>query len=264
MNMSFYIGALGADKCTDKLSVISNNLANVNTAGFKPKTAVFSQLINYNLDDAPGAVTQIQAGAGIKVRGTSTSFDAGGMTETGSPYDYAITGANEFFMVQDPASGEKSFTRNGHFHRGERDDGFYLMTESGKLVLDQNQEPLKLDVLDIDKLVEEMENGYQKEDQDVDNTREDDQDKPKVSLYTFTNPSRLQSTGNDEFTPGNTGMAAVLVNRPSLVKGSLETSGTDVAKELTRLIECQRAFSYATRMITTSDEIEGTINSLRS
>ena len=64
MNQSFYVGALGAGNCTEKLSVISNNLANVNTNGFKPKTTVFSQLINYNLNDSEGAVTELQAGAG--------------------------------------------------------------------------------------------------------------------------------------------------------------------------------------------------------
>ena len=68
MNQSFYVGALGAGTCTEKLSVISNNLANVNTNGFKPKTTVFSQLINYNLNDSEGAVTELQAGAGMKVQ----------------------------------------------------------------------------------------------------------------------------------------------------------------------------------------------------
>lgn len=85
----------------------------------------------------------------------------------------------------------------------------------------------------------------------------------RVSLYTFTNPSRLASAGDNEFSADNTGMEPVLVERPSLAEGALETSGTDVAREWTRLIECQRAFSYALRMVTVSDEIEGTINTLR-
>lgn len=263
MNMSFYTGALGANSCTEKISVISNNLANVNNAGFKPKTAVFSELINYNLNDAPGAATELQAGAGMKASRTSTAFDASGITHTGSLYDFAITQPNAFFMVQDPGSGERVFTRDGHFHRGQWEDGYYLMTESGKLVLDQNQEPLELDVLDIEKIREEMEEGYEEEDDDNDDEDEEDDDKPKVSLYTFNNPSRLISAGNNEYTPGDTGMEAILVERPSLSEGVLESSGTDVAKELTRLIECQRAFSYALKMVTVSDEIEGTINSLR-
>lgn len=263
MNMSFYVGAQGANQCTDKLSVISNNLANVNTVGFKPKTAVFSELLSYNLDNTHEAVTDVRAGAGVRVRSTSTDFGVSGLTQTGDPYDYAITQPNAFFMVQDPVSGEKTFTRNGHFHRGEGEDGFYLMTDSGKRVLDQNQEPLKLDVLDIDKLREEAENGGQGNRDNQDNIGEDGQEKPKVSLYTFTNPSRLASAGNNEFTSANTGMEAALVNNPSLSTGFLEASGTDMAKEMAKLIECQRAFSYAAKMVTTADEIEGTINSLR-
>lgn len=263
MNMSFYIGAMGADNCTEKLSVISNNLANVNTAGFKPKAATFSELINYNLNDSPEAVTELQAGAGMKVQGTSTSFGVAGYSQTGSELDYAIAQPNAFFMVRDPGSNEIVFTRNGRFHSGEWEEGYYLMTESNKLVLDQNQEPIEVDVLDIDKIREEMENGYENEDEDEEDDEDEDEDKPKVSLYTFANPSRLISVGDNEFTVGDTGMEATLVEHPSLVQGSLERSSTDFAKELTRLIECQRAFSYAARMVTTSDEIEGTINSLR-
>lgn len=137
MNQSFYVGAVGAGSCTEKLSVIANNLANVNNNGFKPKTAVFSDLINYNLNDSPGAVTQLQAGAGSRVERTYTSFDSAGITQTGEQYDYAILEPNAFFKVQDPGTGAVSYTRNGHFHRAEREDGFYLMTDAGKLVLDQ-------------------------------------------------------------------------------------------------------------------------------
>ena len=84
MNQSFYVGAVGAGSCTEKLSVIANNLANVNNNGFKPKTAVFSDLINYNLNDSTGVVTQLQAGAGSRVERTYTSFDSAGITQTGS------------------------------------------------------------------------------------------------------------------------------------------------------------------------------------
>ena len=90
MNQSFYVGALGAGNCTEKLSVISNNLANANTNGFKPKTTVFSQLLNYNLNDSEGAVTELQAGAGMKVQRTYTGFDTSGLTQTGGSMDYAI------------------------------------------------------------------------------------------------------------------------------------------------------------------------------
>ena len=84
MDMSFYVGALGAANCTEKLSVISNNLANVNNTGFKPKTTVFSELINYNLNDSPDAVTELQAGAGMRVERTYTGFDVAPVVQTES------------------------------------------------------------------------------------------------------------------------------------------------------------------------------------
>ena len=61
MNMSFYAGAVGAGQFTKKLSVVSNNLANINT-GFKPKTIAFSELIHYNLNDSENAQTELQTG----------------------------------------------------------------------------------------------------------------------------------------------------------------------------------------------------------
>lgn len=261
MNQSFYVGALGASNSTEKLSVISNNLANVNTNGFNPKTAVFSELVNYNLNDSPGAVTELQAGAGMKVQRTYTSFDASALTQTGNLFDYAITESNAFFMVQDPVSGAITYTRNGHFERGEREDGFYLVTESGKLVLDQNQEPLKAEVPDVDKIQGETSEDYEpEEDEDED---VDEEDRPRLSLYTFANPSRMVSVGNGEYVPGDADAEPILLANPSVVRGALEASGTDFAKEMVRMIESQRAFTYALRMVTTSDEIEGTINTLR-
>lgn len=262
MNESFYVGALGAGSCSSKISVIANNLANINNNGFKPKTAVFSNLIRYNLNDSPEAETELHSGAGMKVQRTYTSFDPAGMTQTGSPFDYAISEPNAFFMVQDPATGAVSYTRNGHFYRAEREDGFYLMTDSGKMVLDQNRSPLKAGVEDVERLLAEMsEEGYEAEEEYQ--TEAEDEDRPRISLYTFANPSRLISVGDNEYVPGDEGAEPILLENPLMTPGALENSGTDMAKEMTKLIECQRAFTYALRMVTTSDEIEGTINTLR-
>ena len=117
MNMSFYTGAAGAGQFTKKLSVVSNNLANINNTGFKPKTAAFSELIHYNLNDSENAQTELQTGAGARVERTWTDFSTAGATQTGKEYDYAIMEPNAFFMIQDPTSGEITYTRNGHFHR---------------------------------------------------------------------------------------------------------------------------------------------------
>lgn len=261
MNMSFYVGALGAGNCTKKLSVIANNLANVNTSGYKPKATAFTELISYNLNDSSAAATELRTGAGMQVQSTDTSFNMSGFIQTGRQYDYAIAHPHAFFMVQDPVSGDIAYTRDGHFHRGEREEGFYLTTTSGKLVLDQNQQPIRLEVADPDKLRAEMEEGYEPEYEEQNN--EADADKPGVGLYTFANPSQLINIGDNEYTPAKPSAQPVRLETAALVNHSLETSGTDLTKELTSLIECQRAFSYALRMVTNSDEIEGIINTLR-
>ena len=91
---------------------------------------------------------------------------------------------------------------------------------------------------------------------------DEEDDSPRLSIYTFSNPSRLVSVGANEYAaPEN--MAPVLVESPNIQSGVLERSGTDLAKEMVRMIECQRAYSYALKMVTTSDEIETTINTLR-
>ena len=170
---------------------------------------------------------------------------------------------NAFFMLRDPQTNEITYTRNGHFYRAEMEDGFYLMTESGKLVLDQNQEPLQLEVKDVEKMQAEMEEDYEEEVEEDDDEDDEDDDSPRISLYTFRNPSRLMSVGDNEYVPMDEGMEATLVEKPILASRALEASGTDVAKEYVRLIECQRAFSYALKMVQTSDEITNTINNLR-
>lgn len=240
MQQSFYTAALGAGSFNNKLSVVANNLANINNNGFKSKTVAFSDLLNYNLNDSADAVTNLMAGNGIRVQRTYTDFGASAVTQTNSQLDYAIMEDNAFFMVQDPANNAISYTRSGRFHRGSLGgDTFYLLTESNKLVLDREGRPIEVD-----------DNGNLAENQ-------------TVGVYTFRNPSRLLNTGNDEYVPADEGAEVILLENPTMARSALESSGTDLAKEMTQVIESQRAFSYALKMVTTSDEIEATINSLR-
>lgn len=144
------------------------------------------------------------------------------------------------------------------------EDGYYLMTDGGKLVLDQNGEPLRAEVPDIEHMLEMLEEDYEPEEEEEDDDLDEDEedDSPRLSVYTFSNPSRLSSVGANEYVPPEN-MAPILVENPNIQSGVLERSGTDMAKEMVRMIECQRAYSYALKMVMTSDEIESTINSLR-
>lgn len=244
MYQSFYTGALGAMGFSSKLSVMANNLANINNHGFKSKTAAFSDLLNFNLNDSEDAVTELQSGNGVRVQRTYTDFHASAITQTGMELDFALMDDNTFFMIQDPATEEITYTRSGRFHKGSIGDRFYLTTESGKLVLDRDGRSIELENED-------------------DNAEEEEALVLKIGVYTFEHPSRLLNVGNDEFTPADEGAEAILVENPELVQGALESSSTDMAKEMVRVIECQRAFSYALKVVTTADEIESTINGLR-
>ncbi len=236
MYMSFHVGTIGAQNSLERLSVVSNNLANINNTGFKPKSVAFSELINYNLNDSPEAVTELQAGAGMKVARTYTDFHASAVTQTNSPYNFAIMQDNAFFMVQDPATEEISYTRNGNFHSGEMDGEFYLTAQNGKFVLDEDGEPIQIEGEDWAE---------------------------NVAIFTFENPSRLLSIGDNEYVHADGDVEPMVVEDPQLAQSALENSGTDMARELVNMIESQKAFSYAVKMVTTSDEIIQTINSLR-
>lgn len=243
MYQSFYTAAVGASQYTNGLGVTANNLANINNSGFKSKQASFSDLIDYNLNDSEDAQTDLKSGVGTRIVRTYMSFEVGAFQPTGSALDYAITRRNTFFVLQDPATGDITYSRDGHFHRSEEEDGFYLMTDGGKYVLDVRGERIRA----------ESANGQ--------GTEENPQD---IALVTFENPSRLLSVGSNEYVPADLNAAAIPVQERALVGSTLESSDTDMAAEFTHVIEYQRAFSFASRMITTSDEIVSTINNLRS
>ena len=111
MYQSFYTGALGAGTCMAKMSILSNNLANINNNGFKPKTAAFTDLLQFNLNDSENATTELQAGNGVRMQRTYTNFDTTSFRNTNSDLDYAIHQPNQFFMVQNPTTGEITYTR---------------------------------------------------------------------------------------------------------------------------------------------------------
>ena len=247
MDMSFWVGSIGASQAQRKLDVVSNNLANVNNNGFKPKNAVFAELVNYNLNAGRDETTELQAGAGAIVSATNTDFRSAALTQTNRLLDYAIMTDNQFFQVRDQATGAITLTRDGHFHAGQMQDGrFVLMTDSDKFVLNTQGQLTYLDVTDG------ADEGRLAEGQ-------------QIGIYTVPFPSRLQNVGDDDFRvrEGDNNNPITLVELPTVVTGALEQSGTDIAKEFTNMIEAQRAFSYNLWMVQTSDEVAQTMNGLR-
>ena len=235
MYTSFYTAARGAMEEQEKLNVVGHNLANANNYGYKAKTTVFTDLMYYNLNNYTGEDTRYKAGAGINVEKTNTDFSPKGLITTEEKFDYAINGKG-FFMLRSPITGDITYTRNGHFSLSQRGTEFYLVNDTGNFVLDRNQNPI---------LVTDGELGAD------------------IGVYGFDILDGMLSVGDNEFSPIAKNGDPYLIPGAKMVDHTLEMSGVDTAEEITRTIEAQRAYSLALRMVTTSDEIMSTINTLR-
>ena len=226
MYTSFYTAARGAIEQQRRLDVVSNNIANVNNYGYKSKNAVFSDLMYYNLNNYRGEETPLKAGTGVVVEKTNTNFDPAGFLTTDRDYDYAINGEG-FFMLRNPVNNTVTYTRNGRFSMSQRGNEFYLVNDNGNFVLDQNRNPIRV-----------TQDGLSAE----------------IGVYGFNILDGMQSVGDNEY----------LIQGAELVERTLESPGVDLADEISKVIESQRAYAYSLRMVRTSDEIVTTINSLRA
>lgn len=239
MNQSFYTASVGAGMHQSRLDIISNNLANINTEGYKNKSSSFVNLLYNNINEAQES-RSLKSGNGIKVIGTETDFKQGMLNNTGEPLDYAIKGEG-YFAVQSPATGEIFYTRDGSFMMSQPVDfdgeNLNLVTKEGFYVLDSNEEPIV-----------------------VQNINED----LDIGVYTFQILNGMESIGDGKFRPTEkNGIPELVEDADILGKGILEMSNVDLIKEMSKIVETQRAYQFAIKMIQTSDDITGMINSLR-
>lgn len=239
MYTSFYTAARGAMEEQEKLNVVGHNLANANNYGYKAKTTVFTDLMYYNLNNYTGEDTRYKAGVGINVEKTNTDFSPKGLITTEDKFDYAINGKG-FFMLRSPITNEITYSRNGHFSMSKRGNEFYLVNDNGNFVLDENRNPIRV----LDGNAGELSG--------------------QIGVYGFNILDGMQSTGNNEFVPVLKNGQPFLMRDAKLIDHALEMSGVDVADDFTRMIEAQRAYSYALKMVQTSDEVVNTINTLRA
>ncbi|MBS5955899.1 MAG: flagellar hook basal-body protein [Clostridiales bacterium] len=257
MNQSFYIGALGAMNQQTKLNIVSNNIANVNTVGFKPQNGVFSDLVYEKVRNAKGE-NGAMSGSGTRIETVKSNMSTMPYTETGLDNDYAIPGEG-FFMLKDPVTGEVTYSRDGRFQLAKTEDKFYLVNTEGKRVMNMDQEEVSYDV----KPASYPENQEDAEDEEKEELNEGEHDPKAIGVYTFSRMDGLQDVGGNAFVASAKNGNPILLEKAKVVKGALESSGTDFALEMTRMMEAQRAYSYALKMVQTSDEVETTINSLR-
>ncbi len=259
---SLTTAATGMEAQQLNVEVISNNLANMNTTGFKRQRAEFQDLLYQNVSqmganssDAGTIVpTGVQVGLGVQTASIYRITDQGSMSNTGNPLDMAISGEG-YFRIQMP-DGSDAYTRAGNFSIGP--DG-QIVTAEGYTVApgiaipngarsitinSQGQVQVQLDGQTATQVLGQLE------------------------LSTFFNQSGLEALGGNLFaetaasgaattgTPGSTGFG-------DIQQGFVETSNVNAVSEITALIQAQRAYEMNARVITASDEMLATSSNLR-
>ncbi|ALC14045.1 flagellar basal-body rod protein FlgG [Sphingopyxis sp. 113P3] len=254
--MSFgalHVARTGLDAQSFRMQVIANNLANVNTTGFKRDRANFETL-SYQMMTQPGATsaadnryaTGLNLGTGVELAGTSRVDTQGSFATTGNALDMAIDGAG-FFQVQMP-DGRIGYTRAGNFNRAP--DGT-IVTSDGKPLIPQIQVPEDATAISVgtDGTVSAMVPG-----------QGDAVELGRIELARFANPSGMQAIG-DNLLVETAASGAPQVGaageegRGFLRGGMLEGSNVNVVEELVDMIETQRAYEVNSKMIQATDEM---------
>ncbi|MDG4867166.1 flagellar basal-body rod protein FlgG [Guyparkeria sp. 1SP6A2] len=250
---ALWIAKTGLDAQQTRMSVISNNLANVNTTGFKRDRAVFEDLVYQNYRQVGAANNQqdevptgLNVGTGVRVVATEKQHSQGNMQQTDNALDMAVNGRG-FFQVLQP-DGNVAYTRDGDFSLNS--DG-QLVTANGQPVQPAITVPQGAQSITIGQ------------DGTV-NAQLAGQAQPvqlgNVQLADFVNPAGLQPIGNNLFvesgasgapqlgTPGLNGIGSVQ-------QGMLESSNVNVVEELVSMIETQRSYEMNSKAISNTDSM---------
>ncbi|WP_375396734.1 flagellar basal-body rod protein FlgG [uncultured Sphingomonas sp.] len=255
---AMHIARTGLDAQDMRMRVISNNLANVNTTGYKRDRASFATL-SYQTITAAGAqssseskyATGLNLGTGVRIQGTARVDTQGSMQTTGNSLDMALDG-DGYFQVQLPG-GKLGYTRAGNFSRSP--EGL-LVTSEGYQVMPGITVPQGTTAITVggDGTVSATVAG---------------QTEPaalgQIQVASFANAAGLQSTGDNYLAETAASGAANLGipgqdGRGTIRQGMLEASNVNVVEELVDMIETQRAYEVNSKMISATDDMLKYVN----
>ncbi|MCK7605921.1 flagellar basal body rod protein FlgG [Geobacillus stearothermophilus] len=256
MLRSMYSGIGAMRNFQTKLDVIGNNIANVNTYGFKKGRTIFKDLMSQTISRAEGpnagrgGTNPKQVGLGSQLAAIDTVHAQGSLQTTGRVLDLAISG-DGFFVVGDASGNNRMYTRAGNFYLDSQGyivnaDGQYLLgVGNSRLQIPTDAKSLsigadgKVTIVDASGTLSTI---------------------GTIQLAKFANNDGLEKAGNNLFRE-TTNSGAPTTGAPgangtgTIVSGALEMSNVDLAEEFTEMIVAQRGFQANTRIITTSDEI---------
>ncbi|MGX9220780.1 flagellar basal-body rod protein FlgG [Massilia varians] len=253
MIRSLFIAKTGLEAQQTKLDVITNNLANVSTTGFKRSRAVFEDLLYQNVRQ-PGAQSSqqsnlpsgMQIGTGVRAVATERMFTQGNPQLTGNSKDVMVNGSG-FFPVLLP-DGTQAYTRDGSF---QSDANGRLVTSSGYAIEPAITIPANAEAITVgrDGTVSVKLPGAAAPTQIG-----------SLQLATFVNPAGLESRGENLYVEtgasGNPNLNVPGTNGAGvLMQGYVESSNVNVVEEMVNMIQTQRAYEINSKAITTSDQM---------
>lgn len=271
MVRSLWSAATGMIAQQTNIDTIANNLANVNTTGYKTERADFKSLLYQTLQTrtttANGDSKPVGAQVGLGVRNSSISsiFGQGAFQDSESTTDFAISGKGFFAVMGD--DGNTYYTRNGNFFLSTNDaGGLTLCTSDGYPVLSTTGREIRFN------------RNYTASNLTVSEDGEfyypDGDGNPQslgitIGLYQFNNPTGLDKIGGSYFAQSTASGEAINesrsnnVEKSTIVQGYLERSNVQVVDEMVNMIVAQRAYEMNSKAITTSDEMLQQANNLK-
>lgn len=258
MTSALWIAKTGLDAQQTRMSVISNNLSNASTTGFKQSRAQFEDLLYQNVRQTGGQSSQntqlpsgLTLGTGVRIVSTAKIFTQGNLVQTGNNLDMAVNGRG-FFQVQLP-DGTAAYTRDGSFQINAEGQ---IVTANGYLLQPEITLPTNAQTVTIgsDGTVSAQ----------IANQPTASQ-VGTLQLTDFVNPAGLQAVGGNLFLESaasgspQTGTADTN-GMGQLVQGSLETSNVNVVEELVDMIETQRTYEMNSKAISSTDQMLQYVN----
>ncbi|GAB3532596.1 MULTISPECIES: flagellar basal-body rod protein FlgG [Photobacterium] len=253
MHAALWVSKTGLAAQDTQMQVISNNLANVNTVGFKQDRAVFEDLF-YQMKKQPGSMADqqnetpggLQLGNGVRTIGTQKLMKTGAYQNTEQATDLAILGSG-FFQVE-LADGNTAYTRNGQFHRNSEGT---LVTASGLPLIPNVEIPENATSFNVgsDGVV-------------TISTAEDPQAQEigQITLANFTNPAGLEALGGNLFKESGASGAPIEGvggedGLGQISQFSLEGSNVNVVEEMVNMITTQRAYEMNAKVVSSADQM---------
>jgi flagellar basal-body rod protein FlgG len=262
---TLYTAATGMEALETKLDVIANNMANINTTGFKKDRANFEDVF-YRQYRLPGAEdsdgnrtsTGIEVGLGTRVSSTQSNHEQGAFETTGNQFDFAIEG-DGFFQVQDPAGGGFLYTRSGNF--GVNANGQLVLGSANNGYLLEPNVTIPPEAIDV---VVTSDGQIQYRTQDSPNLTT----LTTMQLAKFVNPDGLLKLGDNLYKETDAS-GTVQTGNPAeqgfgaIRQGFLEASNVEPVTELIDLITTQRAFELNSQVVQAGDQIMQIVANLR-